>query len=997
MNELFGFQMSTLLWVFGFGLIAVVVWSVLLALRQPVLFRLSARNIPRRWGRSLLIVAGLTLATTIITAALATGDTVALSARGEVLGALGNIDEVISSTEESDIEITGESVALQYFDESAFAAIREAALQLPLVDGVMPAILEEVGGQNLTTRQTEPRLAVIGVDARYMEGFGTIRNLRGEAIDLATLQPGEVLLNREAADELQASPGDALALYSPVTQAAAIVRDVIDYDGMGSQDAGLLMALPEAQALFGRQGEIKHVVISNDGNSQTGARHTDAVIAGLQPTLEALSLAIEPTKRDDLQSADEAGAMFSTIFITFGSFSIAAGILLIFLLFVMLAGERKPEMGIARAVGTERVHLVEMFMFEGLLYDVVAAAVGALFGVAVAIAMIQALTSAFEQFNVDIAFTVSSRSLITAYAMGVVLTFIVVTVSAWRVSLLNIVTAIRNLPEPLARGGGRASLVWGGVFVLLGALFTWLGLASEQATLFYLGVSLLIFAAVPLLRWAGAPDRIPFSAAGTLIVVLWLLPWRWVEGLTGDLSSDINIWVVGGLITVIGVTWIVMYNSDLLIGATLGSLGRVRGLAPTLRTALTYPLTNRFRTGVTLSMFTLVVFTLVVGGTVTTAFTDAFDDEELFGGGFQVRAGTVQVNPIIDLAAAVSEEPSLNAGDFEVIAGQSLVPISARQTNSSLEAGNYPLRGLSDAFFDNTTYGLAALADGYDSAEAVWQALKDDPSLAVVDGLVAPRRDQFGFGAPVADFKLEGFYLEDGRMPPTPIEVTDPLTGETFQLTVIGILPDVIPEYMIGITTSQRFVAASFPDQAAPAAHLIRLAPGTRPEVVATDLESAFLNHGMEAVLVSDELDDLVAVNRTFNYLIQGFIGLGLVVGVAALGVVSARNVVERRQEIGVMRAIGFEQGRVQLGFLIESSMIAVAGIVVGTVLGLVLAYNIIDDSSRQASWANIRFAVPWLNLAIIYVVVLTAALFTAFLPARQASRVYPAQALRYE
>jgi putative ABC transport system permease protein len=440
-----------------------------------------------------------------------------------------------------------------------------------------------------------------------------------------------------------------------------------------------------------------------------------------------------------------------------------------------------------------------------------------------------------------------------------------------------------------------------------------------------------------------------------------------------------------------------MYNSDLLISATLGSLGRVRGLAPTLRTALTYPLTNRFRTGVTLSMFTLVVFTLVVGGTVTTAFTNAFDDEELFGGGFQIRAATVQVSPIVDLDAAVRQEPSLNPDDFEVIADQSLVPITARQTNSSLEAGDYPLRGLSDAFFDNTTYGLALIADGYESAEEVWQAVKNDPSLAVVDGLVAPRRDQFGFGAPVPDFKLEGFYIEDGRMPPTPIEVTNPLTGETFQLTVIGILPDVIPEYMIGVTTSQRFVEASFPDLATPTAHLISLSPDAEPAVVAADLESTFLNHGMEAVLVSDEMEDLVAVNRTFNYLIQGFIGLGLVVGVAALGVVSARNVVERRQEIGVMRAIGFEQGRVQLGFLIESSMIAVAGIAVGTILGLILAFNIIDDSRRQASWATIDFAVPWLNLAIIYVVVLTAALLTAFLPARQASRVYPAQALRYE
>ena len=997
MNELFGLPMTTLMWVFVIGVLAVVAWSGFLTLRHPVLFRLSVRNIPRRWGRSLLIVLGLTLATTIITSALATGDTIALSARSEILGALGNIDEVISSTEESDIEVTGEAVALTYFDEAAFEAIRTAALEIPLVDGVMPAILEEVGAQNLTTRQTEPRLAVIGVDARYMEGFGTVRNQQGEVIDIASLQPGEVLLNRDAAEDLLAGVGDELVLYSSGAQQSARVRDIILYDGMGTPDAGLLMTLSEAQTLLGKQDQIKHVVISNDGNSITGANHTDAVIAALRPTLDRLGLAVEPTKREDLQSADEAGAAFSMIFITFGTFSIFAGVLLIFLLFVMLAAERKPEMGIARAVGTERVHLVEMFMFEGLLYDIAAAAIGALVGVGVAVAMVAMLATAGEEFGVDIRFNVTGTSLITAYAMGVVLTFIVVTISAWRVSLLNIVTAIRNLPEPLSRTTGRASLIWSGVALLLGALLTVAGLSGAQAMPLYLGISLLALSIVPLLRWAGVSDRFVFTLAGISIVVWWLLPWRFVEKLTGELSMDMNIWVVGGLTTVIGVTWIVMYDSDLVVNGALATLGRVKGLAPTLKTALTYPLTNRFRTGVTLSMFTLVVFTLVVGGTVTTAFTQAFDDVQLFSGGFDIRASTVQVNPVDDLGAAIDEAPSLEEADFDVIASQSLVPVEARQSSLSREAGDYPLRGLSDSFFDNTTYGMAVLAEGYNTPEEVWQAVKNDPTLAVVDGLVAPRRDNFGFGPPLPDFQLQGFFVEDGTMRPTPIQVIDPLTGETFELTIIGVLPDVIPDYMVGITTSQRFVETAFPELATPTSHLISLRPGVNAVATATELESAFLDHGLEAVPLSEELDDLVGVNRMFNYLIQGFIGLGLVVGVAALGVVSARTVVERRQEIGVMRAIGFEQGRVQLGFLIESSMVAVSGLIVGTALGLILAYNIIDDSSRQASWTNIQFAVPWLNLAIIYIVVLAAALLTAYLPARQASRVYPAQALRYE
>ena len=54
------------------------------------------------------------------------------------------------------------------------------------------------------------------------------------------------------------------------------------------------------------------------------------------------------------------------MFTTFGSFSIAAGILLIFLIFVMLAAERRSELGIARAVGTRRSHLVQTFLFEGV-------------------------------------------------------------------------------------------------------------------------------------------------------------------------------------------------------------------------------------------------------------------------------------------------------------------------------------------------------------------------------------------------------------------------------------------------------------------------------------------------------------------------------------------------------------------------------------------------------------------------------------------------------
>ena len=125
--------------------------------------------------------------------------------------------------------------------------------------------------------------------------------------------------------------------------------------------------------------------------------------------------------------------------------------------------------------------------------------------------------------------------------------------------------------------------------------------------------------------------------------------------------------------------------------------------------------------------------------------------------------------------------------------------------------------------------------------------------------------------------------------------------------------------------------------------------------------------------------------------------GLGLMVGVAALGVISARAVVERRQQIGVLRAIGFRRGMVQALFLLESSFIALTSIVVGTALGLVLAYNIIEDSRRQPSWENMTLVVPWPTSRSSSSSSTPSPLATTFLPAVRASRVYPAEALRYQ
>ena len=202
---------------------------------------------------------------------------------------------------------------------------------------------------------------------------------------------------------------------------------------------------------------------------------------------------------------------------------------------------------------------------------------------------------------------------------------------------------------------------------------------------------------------------------------------------------------------------------------------------------------------------------------------------------------------------------------------------------------------------------------------------------------------------------------------------------------------------MVGISSSHETLAEAFPGRMHPTIHYFGLAEGVDPGTAAVNLESAFLENGMNAEAIEQVVDDMVAANMTFNRLIQGFMGLGLIVGVAALGVISARAVVERRQQIGVMRALGFRRQMVQLAFLLESSFIAATAIIVGTALGLVLAWNIVDDQRRLPSWENLTLHVPWVNLFIIFAVVYVVALAATLAPAVRASRISPAEALRYQ
>ena len=193
--------------------------------------------------------------------------------------------------------------------------------------------------------------------------------------------------------------------------------------------------------------------ISSAWSSTCWRRTSSKRWTGRRETLfdDLVEFRVFEVKRRFLDLADTVGSGVTAFFMLFSLFSIAVGILLIFLIFVMLASARRSEMGMARAVGAKRRHLVQMFTFEGTAYSLVSAAVGVVLGLATSAGVIvivnRLLTSFEEDFQMSIHY--EPRTIIVSYCVGMIITFATVAVFSYRVSRLNIVTAVRGLPEAI--------------------------------------------------------------------------------------------------------------------------------------------------------------------------------------------------------------------------------------------------------------------------------------------------------------------------------------------------------------------------------------------------------------------------------------------------------------------------------------------------------------------------------------------------------------------
>ena len=197
--------------------------------------------------------------------------------------------------------------------------------------------------------------------------------------------------------------------------------------------------------------------------------------------------------------------------------------------------------------------------------------------------------------------------------------------------------------------------------------------------------------------------------------------------------------------------------------------------------------------------------------------------------------------------------------------------------------------------------------------------------------------------------------------------------GRPLRLVVVGLLQRSVLQGEVLI--AEEAFLQHFPDAAGYRFFLIE-APPDHAETVRSVLETRLGDFGLVAETTGERLAGFLAVQNTYLSTFQTLGGLGLLLGTFGLAAVQLRNVFERRRELALLRAAGMT--RAMIGRLVfwENSLLLLGGIACGLAAAAVAVLPHLLFGTA---------AVPWLSLALLFLLVLAAGLIAGTIAVRNA------------
>lgn len=186
---------------------------------------------------------------------------------------------------------------------------------------------------------------------------------------------------------------------------------------------------------------------------------------------------------------------------------------------------------------------------------------------------------------------------------------------------------------------------------------------------------------------------------------------------------------------------------------------------------------------------------------------------------------------------------------------------------------------------------------------------------------------------------------------------------------------------------------------------MLQVGSGEDVERVANDVERALrkfrnLDEGNEDFDVQTPLQLIATFQSIFNIVqavLIGIAAISMIVGAVGISNTMYTSVVERTKEIGIMKSIGATNEQIRNLFLIESGILGFVGGAVGVAVGIIIGKAIQYGATAALGTTLIRAEFPWPLIAgsLLFAFILGA--ISGMLPALQAAKLKPVDALRFK
>jgi ABC-type lipoprotein release transport system permease subunit len=264
--------------------------------------------------------------------------------------------------------------------------------------------------------------------------------------------------------------------------------------------------------------------------------------------------------------------------------------------------------------------------------------------------------------------------------------------------------------------------------------------------------------------------------------------------------------------------------------------------------------------------------------------------------------------------------------------------------------------------------GRFAFSGTIEPADNPWLLLESPAENGAIPAIVDANSLTYVLHRKLGD---EMVFQEDGRGP--------------VRVRFVATLRDSI--FQSEILISEAHFTTLFPDQQGHRYYLIETPP-ERVGAVTASLEEGLSDYGIDVEGTAARLAEFHRVENTYLSTFQALGGLGLVLGTVGLGAVLLRNVLERRREVALLRAVGYRPEHLRRLILAENMMLLISGLGIGTVCALI---------AIAPAWLERGGRLPVLSISMLLIAVFATGLLASVAAVRAVRRAPIATTLRAE